>query len=467
MGRYKKYRPSRFIQMPLASGGTLDFYEPDQLLSENLNSKKMLGMEIAIRETAWDYYRVLGFLPNPSETLRKLNKDINEYKYLLEDSHVNGCMESRMAGTLSQEWTLDRNDCATRQYQTIKAILDGWPINDIMHEILYAVFFGYQPVEVIWNKVGGQLLPKELVPKDPNWFRFSDINEIRYLTKRNMVTGEPIPNYKFIMPRYRPSYERPYGRPLGSAVYWPVKFRHSGLRFWTNFAEKYGTPWLNIRYPLGTQQARIAEMMSMVDTCVQDGIIATPTEFTVEALKMNDGSSSDIYKDFIEEMNREISIAILGQTLTTSMDKSGGSFAAAKVHATVRDDIAVEDKKLVEMVFNTLISWIYELNWKGSEARPKFKLVQALVPTKDDAQAAVYLKQSGVTFTKEYYQNRFGLTETEFDLAPVMVAGPGQDGTPPDMDGDTAQLTHESTDLATNQPTYDSTKDAFNNLTRR
>ena len=470
MGRYKKFYPNRLVKMPLASGGTMDFYEPDNLLSEQLNSKKMLTQEVAIRETAWNYYRVLGYLPNPSETLRKLGKDIAEYKYLLEDSHVNGCLSSRKAGTLSLNWSLDRNDCQTRQYQTIKAIMDNWPMNDISSEILNAVFFGYQPVEVIWEKVGGIILPKELVPKDPDWFRFSDVNETRYLTKRNMVTGEPIPNFKFILARYRPSYERPYGRPLGSVVYWPVKFRHSGLRFWTSFCEKFGQPWIKAEYPLGTQASRVHEMLAMLDNTIQDGVVAYPSEFKVEALKMNDTASADIFKNYIDQMNEEISIGILGQTLTTKMSKEGGSFAAAKVHATVRDDIVNEDKSIVEQVYNTLISWIYELNWSGSESRPKFKLVSAPTPTKDDAQAAVFLRQTGISFTKEYYQNRFNLLDTEFDLAPVPMAGLGGSmgvEEPADAEALTAGLGHETRDTATNQPTYDATKDAVSKLTRR
>lgn len=404
--------------------------------------------------------------------MRRLGKDVSEYKYLLEDSHVNGCMSSRKAGTLSLNWSLDRNESQTRQYQTLKSIFDNLPMNDISSEILNAIFFGYQPVEIIWEKIGGLILPKDIVPKDPDWFRFSDVNETRYLTKRNMVTGEPIPNYKFIMARYRPSYERPYGRPLGSVVYWPVKFRHTGLRFWTSFCEKYGMPWVKASYPLGTQAVRVQEMISMIESTIQDGIVAYPTEFNVEALKMNDTASSDIFEKYVAEMNQEISIGILGQTLTTTVGKEGGALATAKVHATVRDDIVNEDKSIVEAVYNTLISWIYELNWSGSESRPKFKLVAAPQPTKDDAQAAVYLRQTGIKFTKEYYQNRFNLLDTEFDLAPVPVAGPGMGGMtgaeePPDAESATSGLTHEARDTATNQPTYDATKDAVSKLTRR
>ena len=55
MGRYRKYvQWGQMAKVPLASGGTMEFYEPDQLLSDQLNTKKMLTQEIAIRETAWN-----------------------------------------------------------------------------------------------------------------------------------------------------------------------------------------------------------------------------------------------------------------------------------------------------------------------------------------------------------------------------------------------------------------------------
>jgi len=39
---------------PLASGGSMSFYEPDHLLSDQMGPKQALPMEIAIRETAWN-----------------------------------------------------------------------------------------------------------------------------------------------------------------------------------------------------------------------------------------------------------------------------------------------------------------------------------------------------------------------------------------------------------------------------
>jgi phage gp29-like protein len=462
----------------LATQGNMSFYEPDQLLSEQMKPKQALPMELAIRETAWNYYRVLGYLPNPSETLRRLGKDIAEFKYLLEDSYVNGVFSSRKAGCQGLKWSLDQNECPQEQYDTIKDVLESIPTHDIIGEMLNCIWFGYQPCEVIWERVDGLILPKSIVPKDPDWFRFSDINELRYLTKRNMVTGEPVPPFKFLLPRYRASYERPYGRPLAASCYWSCKFRHTGFRFLTLFVEKYGMPWVKLSYPLGTQQARIAEMIDVVNSTMQDGIIAWPTEFAAEVVDVNKTASADIFKSYIQMSNDELSIAILGQTLTTKMDSAGGSFAAASVHGGIRDDLVDGDTHIIEDTFNTLIEWIYQLNWTGAKEIPEFKLIRDVFPTKDDAEMTLKLTQSGVKFNASYFQARFNMNEDEFTMGtsaaeasatatlnPPAVPGKSSGADGKDMAIESAA--HESKDSATKTDTYKSTKSAVNTLKGR
>jgi phage gp29-like protein len=450
----------------------MSFYEPDQLLSDQITPRKALPMELAIRETAWNYYRVLGYLPNPSETLRRLGKDIAEFKYLLEDSYVNGVFSSRKAGTQGLKWTIDRNEAQIRQFNTIQSVFDSLPMNDIIGEMLNAVWFGYQPTEVIWERTAGLILPKAVVPKDPDWFRFSDVNELRYLTKRNMVTGEPVPPFKFLVPRYRASYERPYGRPLAASCYWSCKFRHTGYRFLTLFVEKYGMPWVKLSYPLGTQQARISEMIDVVNSTMQDGIIAWPTEFAAEALDLNKTASADIFKTFIQLANDELSIAILGQTLTTKMDSAGGSFAASQTHGGIREDIIDSDTHMIQDTFQTLIQWIYQMNWSGANAQPKFTMIRDVFPTKDDAQMAVYLTQAGLRFKPGYFQNRFNIAEDEFTMGTSAVdvapTGFGEDEKGSDKtDTAISGAAHDSKDPARQEDTYDATKQAINKLKGR
>ncbi len=499
MARLRTYRPQRQIQLPMSDGSLTptNYYEPDQLLSEQLDNKDLLLNELGIRETSWNYYRVLGFLPNPDETLRAIGKDIAEYKYLLTNPFVNGCMSSRKAGTLSLDWDIDQGKCPDKYFKIIQQIWNSWDIEGIIDELLYASFFGYQPAEVVWMKdrINGQscIIPKSFVPKDPDWFRFSDTNELRYLTKRNMVTGEPVPQYKFIVARYHPSYERPYGRPLASTIYWPVKFVNSGFRFFTIFTEKYGMPWISMKYPLGTQAQRLQQAIDMLKNSAQDAVVATPDAFATELLNMSDKASADNYKTYIDLNHEVISISILGQNLTTKV--AGGSYAAAKIHGDVRQDIIMGDKHMIELAFNTLIKWVFELNWP-TVLRPLFRLIAEPKPTVQDGQMSLYLAQTAQLglFTAEYYKNRFGLLDEEIDLANVapLTSGAGQDnktlgdnGQPPIMkpinekgeveeddkglvpDPNIDEATHDQTDLARNEDTYNSTIDSVKNLTRR
>jgi hypothetical protein len=154
MSRFKAFRPQRQIQMSLSTGESVptNYYEPDQLLSEQLDNKELLLNELGIRETSWNYYRVLGFLPNPDETLRAIGKDIAEYKYLLTNPFVNGCMSSRKAGTLSLDWDIDQGKCPDKYFKIIQQIYNSWDVESINDELLNASFFGYQPAEVIWMR---------------------------------------------------------------------------------------------------------------------------------------------------------------------------------------------------------------------------------------------------------------------------------------------------------------------------
>jgi hypothetical protein len=491
MGRYRTFKPQHIMRFDGTIDHNSNFYEPDHLLSQQ---SPPMDQEMMIRETSWNYYRVLGFLPNPSELLQGVGKDISEFKYLLEDPFINGLMSSRKAGTLALTWNLDRGKCPEEYFKILQQIFSEWDIEAIIDELLLATYFGYVPAEVTWAKIKGNWLPANFQPKDPDWIRFSDTNEMRYLTKRNMVTGEPLPKYRVYVARYRAgNYERPYGRPLAATIYWPAKFVHTGFRFFTTFIEKYGMPWVNIKYPLGTQAQRLQQAIDMISGTTQDGVIATPDQFQTELLNLSDKASAENYKMFIDLNHEVMSISVLGQNLTTKV--AGGSFAAAKIHGDVRQDIIMGDRHMAEKAFNTVIDWVFQLNWP-TIPRPRFELIDTPKPQAQDGQMALYLAQTSQYgfFTTEYYKNRFNLLDEEINLANVVplqsgAPGPGgnnsaipklpealikhkteaagPDDTDFDPDPEIVAMTHDVTDTARNEATYESTIDSVKNLTRR
>ena len=64
-----------------------------------------------------------------------------------------------------------------------------------------AVLYGYQPLEIGWQRVGSLLVPGTVVGKPPEWFCFDPDNQLRLKTRANPNQGELLPARKFLLPR--------------------------------------------------------------------------------------------------------------------------------------------------------------------------------------------------------------------------------------------------------------------------
>jgi phage gp29-like protein len=116
----------------------------------------------------------------------------------------------------------------------------------------------------------------------------------------------------------------------------------------------------------------------------------------------------------LEFCNSEISKAILTQTLTTEI-QGKGTYSAAQVHGSQLEKLTNADKRLVEKTINTLFRWINEINFRKPK-HPKFALYREEEVDKALAERDVNLKQIGVKFKKNYFENNYNLKEDEFEL---------------------------------------------------
>lgn len=376
--------------------------------------KKQLSDEIATRKRSINYYSLaMSHLPDPDIVLKKQGKDIRVYKELLCDSHVFACVQSRKSGILSLEWDINRGLDKDKTTQIVNEVIKNLDVYKLINDILDATLFGFQPIEVIWKKVGNYILPVELKAKPPEWFCFDDDNQLKFRTKENYY-GEELPARKFLCPQANPSYENPYGERTLSRVFWPVTFKKGGLKFWVIFTEKYGIPHLIGKHPRGANKEETDQLADLLEQMVQDAIAVIPDDSSVEIQEANKSSSAEIFEKLIDKMNAEISKAILGQTLTTEIG-STGSYAAANTHMSVRQDIIDSDKKLVESVINQLIRWIYEINFSNQNI-PIFEMYAPEDVDLTLAQRDKILSETGVKFTKEYFIKTYGLEDEDFEI---------------------------------------------------
>jgi phage gp29-like protein len=370
-----------------------------------------LSNEIATRQRSIDFYSLGMYLPNPDPVLKKMGKDIAVYNELMSDGHLGGCVTSREAGVKSLEWMIDRDKAPSRQATVISDVFDNMDIDNILSEMLKAPLFGYSPLEVLWERVGGYILPKDIVGKPHEWFVFDEGNKLRFRTKTN-YNGKELPPRKFLLARHKPTYQNPYGFAELSRCFWPVTFKRGGFKFWVKFAEKYGMPFLWGKLPRGLDQKEYDALADSLENMVQDAIAVTPDDASVEMLTVEGQASGDIYRNLISECKSEVSIALLGQNLTTEV--KGGSFAATKAHMEVRKDITESDKKVCERVFNELIGWIFELNF-ASGARPVFSMYEQEDVDKTLAERDKLLTEAGVKFRKSYFVKAYSLDDEDIE----------------------------------------------------
>lgn len=387
----------------------------------------LLSAQIATRQRSIDYYGLGTSLPNPDPVLKKQGKDIAVYRELLSDGHLGGCAASRKAGVRSLAWGIDRGKAQSGPARLIEDAFAALDMGRIISEILDAPLFGYQVLEVLWERRGGMVLPKDVAGKPPHWFTFDTQNALRFRTKDHWQ-GEPLPPRKFLLARHEATYENPYGVPELSRCFWPVTFKRGGLKFWVVFTEKYGMPYLVGRHPRGTDKKENDALLDVLERMVQDAVAVIPDDSSVEILEgAGRGASAQVYEKLIETCKTEVSIALLGQNLTTQV--KGGSYAAAESHMAVRQDIIDGDRRLVESVVNELIDWICAFNFgDDSAARPSFGMWEEEDVDARLAERDRVLAGTGVRFTKRYFMRAYGLEEEDFAVTTERPAGDGADG---------------------------------------
>lgn len=380
-------------------------------------TSKGLTSEIAIRQRTFDFIgTLLGGLPNPDPVLKAMNKTIEVYEALLYDSRVSACVQSRKSAVKNMEWEIVGEESSEAEIEFHKEYIERFKLEDIFCQVLEAWEFGYKPMEIIWSGEAGRVIPVDFVGKPSRWFVYGENNELRFLDRGDIINGKEVPPNKFIVARNEPSYDNPYGRSELSATYWPVLFRRNGLKFFTIYVEKFGMPFLTAKAPDGEQEEKIQKMADTLADMIQDAVAVVPNAYELDTLeaKANSSTNNPVHKVYLDVMNTEICMSILGTNLTTEVQ--GGSFAAAQTHMEVRDDIIEGDKKIVEGAFNELIAITHSFNFAEGSTPPKFKMNAEEKVEETRALRDTQLTNQGLRFTEEYYQNKYNLTEDDFTL---------------------------------------------------
>jgi len=126
---------------------------------------------------------------------------------------------------------------------------------------------------------------------------------------------------------------------------WWFLFKNYSVKDWVAFCEVYGMPLRLGKYDPGATKADREALMTAISMLGSDaaGIISKSTE--IDFIRLEGASiNADLYERLATFANKEMSKAILGQTLTAEVGEVG-SYAASQTHNDVRLDLAKADTK--------------------------------------------------------------------------------------------------------------------------
>lgn len=148
-------------------------------------------------------------------------------------------------------------------------------------------------------------------------------------------------------------------------------FKSYSVKDWQIFIEKFASPTVIGKYSALNQHDKNSLMLA-IQNLKNNASAVIPSEADIIFRgDENKSEGSAIFNSNIDFWNNEITIRVLGQNLTTSLNNTG-SYAAAQVHNAVRHDIIQSDVSLIENTMNKLIKKVIDLNFAEVKEYPVF-----------------------------------------------------------------------------------------------
>jgi phage gp29-like protein len=142
---------------------------------------------------------------------------------------------------------------------------------------------------------------------------------------------------------------------LYRSLVWAFLFKHYSLTDCAEFLEIYGLPMRVGTYPNNASAGDKRTLLRALVGLGHDAAAIVPEGMLIE-FKEAAKVGGDVFLPFAEYMDRAMSKAIVGQTLSAqsggSQGGGGGSHALGKVHADVQRDILLSDARQVASTIN-------------------------------------------------------------------------------------------------------------------
>jgi phage gp29-like protein len=252
--------------------------------------------------------------------------------------------------------------------------LDGF--ESALQHLSLAMGRNVSVAENVWEWFDNELRLVDVEPVGFDRLSFDEYGRLRVLTKEEPVRGVALPPGKLVVhtPQAVAGHPMRGGLLRVSALVYLGK--HFAMKDWMVFAEVFGMPVRIARYEPSATTEEKRELLKMLQTLGSDatGIFSKAVE--LELVESGKGKAPPPYEKLCDFLNRELSKAWLGQTLTVEPKGGSSSLASAKVHNEVRLDLRQDDMaKEARTIRRDILTPLVRMKFGDDVPVPFFKRV--------------------------------------------------------------------------------------------
>lgn len=269
-----------------------------------------------------------------------------------KDPHLYAVANTRRLALTGLDWTITpdpmANDIAlaTQTANHCRDILARTEsFDEVLQHLALATGRNIAIAELVWSQRNDQLILTDVIPVDFTRIVFDETGQPRILTDDARFDGIELAPNKFIMhtPQCTTGHAVRGGLLRVTALAYLAK--NLALKDWMIFAETFGMPVRIARYEPSASPEEKREMLYMLESLGANATGIFSRAVDLQIVEASRGNARPPYERLVDFLNREISKAWLGQTLTTDTTGARGSLSATAVHERVRQDILADDTR--------------------------------------------------------------------------------------------------------------------------
>jgi phage gp29-like protein len=338
------------------------------------------------------------------------------------DSRVQAGLASRVGGLLGRpvDFQLPRKYADSAEAKECReAFADAWPTmaaESMLSELqTWAVLLGHGHAQILWDTAGEYAIPHPRIWHPRYTYYDWTFRKLIAVTQDGQVPIEGGDGHWILHAPHGEYRGWMRGGVRAIAPWWLS--RNYALRDASRWSEKNGLPLIKAKHPASADRLMVETFRSSLaglggETCIDlpqnipEGAGASGS-FDVEYLEAGGVGFEGFFK-LVDACDREITLTLLAQTLTSSVGPEGrGSYAAARVHADVRQALVEADARaLTATIYRQLARPFAAMNFGNADLAPR--VIWNVKPYEDDrtavetfaafAQAIVSLKNAGLEY---------------------------------------------------------------------